>query len=93
VSLCHYREAAEDIDVSEPTSHATIPSAILQGAVTMLHSIQRFPEERLVVIEVNHGAPVLIVWAHHVLGLSILLRTHEGGQPHESDLAVSPNRL
>lgn len=40
----------------------------------MLGSVQRFPEERILLVETSRAACVLVVWAHHVLGLSVLVR-------------------
>lgn len=59
----------------------------------MLHSVQRFPEERLVIIETNNGAAVLTVWAHHVLGLSVLVRTYKDNEAHEERFGESPEQV
>ena len=59
----------------------------------MLQSVQRFPEERLVIIEVNNGAAVLTVWAHHVLGLSVLVRTYEDNQAREERFGEPPEQV
>ncbi|KAI0175891.1 hypothetical protein GGR52DRAFT_334574 [Hypoxylon sp. FL1284] len=58
----------------------TIPGTILEGLVVMLASVQRFPEERMLLIETTQGVCVLVAWAHHVLGLSVLVRRVVDGQ-------------
>ena len=59
----------------------------------MLQSVQRFPEARLIIIEINSGVPVLIVRAHHVLGLSVLVRTYEDNQAHEERFGKPPEQV
>jgi hypothetical protein len=56
----------------------------------MLHSVQHFPVDRMVIIEVSYGSAVLVVWAHHILGLSTLVRIHENGDTIEVRFGDSP---
>jgi hypothetical protein len=54
----------------------TLPSAILRGAITMLPFAQTLPGDRLIVIVCDSGVCLLIVWVHHLLGLTVLVRTY-----------------
>ena len=59
-------------------SYQTLPSIVLEGLITVLASVQRFCEDRMVLIDLRRssgtrGLCILVVWAHHVLGLSVLV--------------------
>jgi hypothetical protein len=55
----------------------------------MLSSVQKFPEERILLIQTNRAACILVVWAHHVLGLSVLVRLH--GDQNQKDTRFGPS--
>lgn len=59
----------------------------------MFQSVQRFPEDRFVVIEVSNGAPALVVWAHHILGLSVLVRIFNDGKQTEESFGPRPEQV
>ena len=46
---------------------------VLQILLMCLHSLQYFPEERLLNIECQTGITTIIAWCYHVLGLSVKL--------------------
>jgi len=51
-------------------------ASIFQGLVTMLPLVQHFPEDNLISIDTTTGVSSIVVWAHHILGLSVLLNIH-----------------
>ncbi len=54
-----------------------IPQAVLTGALNMFLMVKSLPLDRLIYIEGSLGMCTMIVWAHHVLGLNVLVRTNE----------------
>ena len=66
-------------------SYQPFPSTVLEGLITVLASVQRFCEDRMVIIELGRslgteGLCIIVVWAHHVLGLSVLVNLDLEGQ-------------
>lgn len=74
-------------------SHETIPSTILEGLIVMLASAQRFPEERILLIETDRASCVLVAWAHHVLGMSVLVRRVVNGQKKTDIFGNEPEQV
>jgi len=56
-----------------------LPFPVLQILLLCLHSLQHFPDERILNIECTSGISTAIVWCYYVLGLNVrlLLRGHE----------------
>jgi len=67
----------------------TLPFPVLQVLLLCLHSLQHFPEERLLNIECTSGISTVIVWCYYVLGLNVKL-TLEG---HEIDFGEPSTRV
>ena len=57
----------------------TLPFPVLQILLLCLHSLQQFPDERLLNVECTSGISTLIVWCYYVLGLNVklVLQGHE----------------
>lgn len=51
--------------------------AVLQGLLMWLHSLQSFPEHRLLNVICNTGLSTVVVWCHHVLGLCLMINIRE----------------
>lgn len=62
-------------DILNRTSIAirTLPFPVLQILLLSLHTLQHFPEERLLNIECASGISTVITWCYHVLGLNVKL--------------------
>lgn len=60
-------------------ANRTLPFPVLQVLLLCLHSLQHFPEERLLNIESISGITTVIVWCYYVLGLNVklILKGHE----------------
>lgn len=60
-------------------ANRTLPFPVLQVLLLCLHSLQHFPEERLLNIECTSGITTVIVWCYYVLGLNtkLVLKGHE----------------
>lgn len=68
---------AAALNIAEPDAFSAIPSVVLQGAVHMFPLVQSLPDDRLILIDTaeDGGACSLAVWAHHVLGLTVLVKS------------------
>lgn len=66
---------------SETKSHLRLlPVSVLQGLLDALTAVQHLPEARLVRIRSIDGATTIVVWAHHVLGLTVVVETAYGSE-------------
>jgi len=66
---------------SETKSHLRLlPVSVLQGLLDTLTAVQHLPEARLVRIRSIDGATTIVVWAHHVLGLTVVVETTYGSE-------------
>ena len=54
-----------------------LPSIIFEGFLTVLPSVQHFPEDNFISIKTGKGVCPIVVWAHHILGLTVLVRNHD----------------
>jgi hypothetical protein len=52
-----------------------LPPVIFRGLLTTLPFVQHFPEEHVIQIECGTGECWIVVWTHHILGLSVLVKT------------------
>lgn len=60
----------------------------------MLQSVARFREDRWVKVEIYSGAVFLVLWAHHVLGLTVRVQIdHDGKTVRTEALEQVPNRF
>ena len=74
-----------------------LPIAVLQGLLMWLQSLQSFPEHRLLHILCNTGLSTVVVWCHHVLGLSLIINMREieicfGDEPYNLVVVHSSNQ-
>lgn len=58
-----------------------LPVPILQGCLDMLTAVQTLSEDRMIHINAETGYSAIVVWAHHLLGLTVEIRKyrHKGG--------------
>lgn len=54
-----------------------LPVAVMQGLFMWLQSLQTFPEHRFLHLRCDTGITTVVVWCHHILGLSLLLDIEE----------------
>ncbi|KAI4206100.1 MAG: hypothetical protein LQ346_001283 [Caloplaca aetnensis] len=54
-----------------------IPQVLLQGLLDSFTAIQHLPEHTRLQINSSKGAPTIIVWAHHILGLSVKISVND----------------
>lgn len=65
-------EKLADIVFGEgPTLTRPIPIAVLQALLDSFTAVQYLPENRFLHIESFRGISTIVVWAHHVLGLTV----------------------
>ena len=57
--------------------HRPMPLCVLQALLDAFTAVQHLPEATLIRIVASTGISTIVVWAHHVLGLTVLV---EGGQ-------------
>ena len=66
------------------------PHFVLQGLLDMFPMVQTLPSDRLIHIQIplgedrDSGTSTLVVWAHHVLGLTVVVRPRSDGQSNRS---------
>ena len=60
---------AQRFDVN--LDNRSIPHAILSTLIDALPAVQRFPEDHMLVIQSQQGVATIVLWAHHVLGLTV----------------------
>ena len=48
-----------------------LPFPVLQALLMWLHSLQKFPEHRILHLRCDRGISTIVVWCYHVLGLSV----------------------
>ncbi len=57
--------------IQKPYDSRRIPCYILQALLDYFTAVQYFPEERLIRVESWEGVVTIVVWAHHLLGLTV----------------------
>lgn len=62
--------------ISGSIKFRSLPRPVLQGLLMWLQSLQNFPEHRLLHLRCNTGISTVIVWCHHMLGLSLTVQWH-----------------
>ena len=60
-----------------PLRHLT-PNLLL-GAMDYLYMVQALPDDRLVVVEGQAGLTSIVVWAHYILGMTVLVQKSPDG--------------
>ena len=55
-----------------------LPVSILQALLDALAAVQNLPEARLLKIRSIDGITTIVVWAHHVLGLTVVVESQDG---------------
>ncbi len=73
--------------------HEKIPAVVFRGLATTLPLVQHFPEERMLHIECGEGVCLIVVWAHHVLGLSVTVRTWWNDVCTEQSFGTQPAQI
>ncbi|KAI4284431.1 MAG: hypothetical protein L6R35_004915 [Caloplaca aegaea] len=56
-----------------------VPTVLLQALMDALPALQHLPEHTLLRVKSMQGIPTIIVWAHHVLGLTVKVLTKNRG--------------
>lgn len=51
----------------------SLPVSVLKGLLMWLQSLQSFPEHRLLHLRCDTGISTVVVWCHHILGLSLII--------------------
>ena len=70
-------ESARSADLKRPSIAIRIlPFPVLQVLLMSIHTIQHFPEERILHIECTTGISSIIVWCYYILDLNVKLTFH-----------------
>jgi hypothetical protein len=67
------------LGIPSSTALEPLPGAVLRGATAMFPIVQSLSEDRMIHIECGYGVCILVVWAHHVMGLTVLVKTYIEG--------------
>ena len=65
----------EELEILTADLTRAIPQVVLRTLLDALPAVQRFPESHTLLIRTTEGVATLIVWAHHVLGLTVEARS------------------
>ena len=65
---------ARSLGLAENRIHDHMNEVLLEGLASGLPLVKRFPEEHLLYIEAGHCVCALVVWAHHMLGLTVRVK-------------------
>lgn len=65
---------AKSLELKEHQINDRINEIFLEGLATTLPLVQRFPEEHFLSISTGYSVCAIVVWAHHILGLSVLVK-------------------
>lgn len=55
-------------------SKRRLPFSVLRAFLHFLFAVQVFPKDRRIDIACHDGIPTIVVWAHHVLGLTVTVQ-------------------
>ena len=69
-----FAAVAAQLDISPDDATEPIESAVLRGLTLVFPYVQTLPEDREIIVRARSGVCILVVWAHHVLGLNVLVR-------------------
>ena len=62
----------------KPYDSRPLPTSVLQALLDSFPAVQHLPETVLLRIKTNSGISTVVVWAHCVLGLTVLVESQEG---------------
>ena len=62
-----------ELQVDQCNAAMYLPVHILLGAIDYFYMVQRFPEDRFIMVDRPRGMIPLTIWAHFILGLSVLV--------------------
>ena len=71
-------EFEDVLDLQKPNELRPIPYILLERLLDSLTAVQRFAELHFLEIRTSIGIVTLVVWAHHVLGLTVEVLTDRG---------------
>ena len=71
-------QIADILDVDNWYEARPMPMAILQALLDGLTAVQHLPENAFLRISTYTGIPTIVVWAHHVLGLPVVVQSRKG---------------
>ncbi|MCJ1424475.1 hypothetical protein MMC29_002363 [Sticta canariensis] len=57
-----------------PWINRQLPVSVLQALLDSFTAVQYLPENRFIRIESSYGSAAIVVWAHHLLGLSVCVQ-------------------
>lgn len=71
-------QIADILEVDNWYEARSMPMAILQALLDGLTAVQHLPENAFLRISTYTGIPTIVVWAHHVLGLPVVVQSRKG---------------
>ncbi|KAL9104841.1 MAG: hypothetical protein Q9187_008855, partial [Circinaria calcarea] len=66
------------LELTQPYDARPIPYVVLEPLLDALTAIQRIPDQYYLQVRTAQGTVTLVIWAHHVLGLTIEVRSSRG---------------
>ncbi|KAL8832356.1 MAG: hypothetical protein Q9191_000312 [Dirinaria sp. TL-2023a] len=84
---------------SADTAPVDFPTFVLQGLLDMFPMVQTLPNDRFIHIQVpvgkslQSGTAALIVWAHHVLNLTVLVKSRGHNKPSTKNVRFGGSNM
>ncbi len=74
-----FRAVEEELALDQLARRSSrkLPFVVLQGGLDFFFAVQSLPEDRLVHVVSHEGCCVIVVWAHHVLGLNVTVHIRD----------------
>ena len=66
---------AATLGLDDEAIHEPLPTNILEGLIPTLPLVQHLPEEHFIHVQAGYGTWAIVVWAHHILGLNVLVKS------------------
>ncbi|MCJ1258449.1 hypothetical protein MMC24_006282 [Lignoscripta atroalba] len=76
------------IELTRPYESRPIPYAVLLTLLDAFTAVQRLPENHFLHIRSAEGVVTLVVWAHHILGLTVEVQSDSGKERFGNGLEV-----
>ena len=64
-------QTVEEENSALPTPNRNLDFPVLQSFIMWINSLQSFPEHRMLHLRCRDGISTVVVWSHHILGLTV----------------------
>lgn len=65
---------AAQLSLEPSVAHEPMEAPVFRGLALLLPYVQTLPEDREIYVNTNSGLCTIVVWAHHLLGLNVIIK-------------------